>query len=308
MATVGAAASTGSGAAAVMTDSERLGSSLTAGMLDLDSSPSWGNTNSTDDSAPGSISGNEGREAVTLSVSGNPSYLWFRTQCKTCEPVEETLLVRFGVDTDADGTVDRWLQGFDGTDDGYLTLRAARERYGEGVLLGDLAPEEAWDLVVEWTTDGVVSTTLDAAFDFDFYATQTRHVGNTAAVAPDWDCPDVACEEGGPGDPKDISWVAFCGSAPIDGDDVVFSLTDDGSTVVLEDVPESVDVLLLKYSTRLDVFDLTVDDGPYTVGEGTTYEQDANSYPGTDPERSNSEPCPGREGSYKVDVGNGGDA
>ena len=193
VATAGAAASTGTGVAGLMADSERTEVGLRAGRLDLDSEPSWGNGGTVDGSATGAISGNEGTETVALSVSDTPSHVWFRTKCRQCDPSELKLQVRFGLDTDADGNVDRWLDGFDGTAEGYLSLRTARERFGEGHLLGELGRDEVWNLVVEWTTDGVVETDLEVDFGFGFYATQARHDGNTEAVAPNWECPTEGC-------------------------------------------------------------------------------------------------------------------
>ena len=310
-ATIGAAASTGGGAAAMMSDSEDVGAMLTAGILDLNPNPSWGNADSTDGSASGSISGNEGRETVTVSVDGNPSYVWFRTRCKQCTPDEETLQVRFGLDVDADGTVDQWLDGFDGTDDGYLSLRTARERLGEGVQLGELAPSDTWELVVEWTTDGPVTRDLNVSFDFEFYATQTRHVMNTDTVAPDWECPDVVCDPSGGNDDqvsKEISFVAFCSPDDIEPSDVSIEFDDDGRTVTLVDKVDSVtiDTVIVKAGQRLDVFpfDGTVPTSFTTGGASEFYIQGSGgTYPASDPERSNADPCPESEWiKYEVDT------
>jgi hypothetical protein len=305
----------------MMTDSEEVDAMLTAGVLDLDSNPSWGNGDSTDGSAPGSISGDEGRETVTVSVSGNPSYVWFRTQCKQCTSAEETLQVRFGLDFDVDGSVDEWLPGFEGGD--YLSLRAARERLGGGVQLGELAPEDTWELVVEWTTDGPVTSELDVTFDFDFYATQTRHVMNTGAVAPDWDCPDVACEPPGGEEPpsgvKEISFVALCSPDDVSPSDVTLEFSDDGTAVTITDVAGDVTIeeVLLKYGLQLDVFAYDAERDWYATGSAqNSFTQKpglngagnqgggGDTYPNTDPVRSNSDPCP-EHNWIKYDVGEG---
>ncbi|MFB6102288.1 MAG: hypothetical protein ABEJ73_06940 [Haloplanus sp.] len=315
VATAGIAASTGSGAAAMMTDSENAGATeLAAGILDLASDPSWANTDSVDGSSPGTITGNEGQETVTLSVSGNPSHVWFRTMCKTCEEDETTLQVRFGIDTDGDAEIDpggddEWLDGFDGTADGYLSLREARERLSDGYYLGSLDPGDTWKLVVEWTTDGLVEQKLDIEFDFDFYATQTRHVMNTASVAPDWggNCPED-CDGSTTTKTSGISWVAFCGSKPLD-----LSFTprrsDDKRTLLLDTseytVPDSVDVIAVKYGQRIDLFSY---DGQASVRAGDASPENSftrdggDSYEDTDWSSSNF--CPDSTGcKYEFDDG-----
>lgn len=292
IATTGAAASVGSGTAAFMSDSEIVSGSMTAGILDLDTDPSWGN-----DSSFGTASkGDEGTETVTLSVSDNPSYLWFRTKCAQCTQIEEAVFVRFGIDTDGDGSVDQWLTG------DYLSLREARERYGEGVNLGELGTTETWELVVEWEVREAVKEETNVDFDFDFYATQSRHVMNTDSVAPDWQCPGDCDGTGGPGgdpdEPSAISWVAFCSSKQISSQDIAFERSDDGRTLVVSDLSPHVDTILMKYGTKLDLFRIDpesqTDQMSFTAGDGTTYLQDGNSYPGTDtdPARTNSVPCP----------------
>jgi hypothetical protein len=315
VATIGAAASTGSGAAAVLSDSETVDATLTTGVLDLDSTPSWGNDGSIDGNT-GSISGQSGSETVTLSTSGNPSYVWFRTRCKQCTDAEETLQVRFGLDTDGDDDVERWLDGFDGGT--YLSLREARDRLGGGTILGEedpleLAPDDSIDVVVGWqTADDTLMSDLDVSFDFEFYATQTRHVMNTDKVAPDWDCPDVVCDPPGGEDPpsgvKEISYVALCSSDIIAPSDVTLEFSDDGTTVTVTDVTDdlSIDEVLLKYSTKLDVFGYGGDPSSYVAGSGTTYEKPdqggGGGYEGTD--RTNSDPCL-TEFGIKYDVGSG---
>jgi hypothetical protein len=289
VATVGAAASAGSGTATFLHDSEVTESTMTAGMLDLDTDPSWGNDSATGPFGGGTASkGDSGRETVTLSVSDNPSYLWFRTRCAQCEPVEEALFVRFGVDTDTDGTVDQWLS------DGYLSLREARERYGDGVNLGEIGATDTWEFVVEWELREALPEDTAAGFDFGFYAAQSRHVMNTSDVAPDWACPGECDGTGDPGGGPDglaaISWVAFCTPTPINEDDIQFTVSDDGRTLAFDSLPDEVETILLKYGTSLDVFDAP--QSSVTVGDGTTYTQEGTSYPGTDPLRTNATPCP----------------
>lgn len=300
VATAGAAASAGSGTAAMMHDSEVVDSAMTAGILDLDTEPSWGN-----DSSFGTASeGDSGTETVTLSVSDNPSYLWFRTKCAQCDPVEEALFVHFGVDTDGDGTVDQWLSS------DYLSLREAREQFGEGTNLGELDPTDTWELVVEWELRDGLRDDTNVDFDFDFYATQSRHVMNTDSIAPDWQCPgDCGGTGGKPDKTFGISWVAFCSSEEFSNRDIDFERSDDERTLVVRSLPTSIDTIVIKYGTNLDVFDVSSRSGQFslTVGDGTTYDQEGNSYSGTD--RTNTLPCPDSYGckyDFPDENGSGG--
>ena len=301
VATTGAAASTGSGAAAMFHDSETTTSAMTAGTLDLELGP-W-----TSDSAgpspfeDGTVSnGDSGRERRELSISDNPGYLWFRTAC-ACDPatpVEEALFLRFGVDEDGDGTVDRWL-----TDD-HLSLREAREQFGEGVSIGELPATATWQFVVDWKVEENIADETTVEFDFVFYATQSRHVMNVDSVAPDWecDCDGTGGGEGGEESLPGISWVAFCAPESFSKDGVYFSRTDDERTLILENIPDSVHTVVIKYGTYLDVFDHT---GQSSLTVGTTkdtYDQRRDAFPGTDPTRSNGAPCPESYGcKYEFD-------
>lgn len=303
VATAGAAASAGSGTAALMHDSEVVSSSVAAGVLDLETDPSWGNDSGMGPFGGGPASaGDSGTETVTLSVSDNPSYLWFRTQCAQCTSVEEVLFVRFGLDIDGDGTVDQWLT------ENYLSLRDARERFGEGVNIGELDATDTWEFVVEWELREGIQEDAGVGFDFGFYAAQSRHVMNTDSVAPNWECPGECDGTGDPGgdpddDLADISWVAFCSSTPVNEDDIRFTLSDDEETLVFDTLPNEIDTILLKYGTNLDVFDAP--QSSVTVGDGVTYTQEQNSYPGTDPTRSNLTPCPDSYGC-KYEFSGGG--
>jgi hypothetical protein len=283
-------------------DSETTTSAVTAGTLDLELGP-W----TSDSAGPspfengnGTVSnGDGGRERRELSISDNPGYLWFRTAC-ACDPVtsvEEALFLRFGVDEDGDGTVDRWL-----TDD-HLSLRESRERFGEGVSIGELPTTTTWQFVVDWVVEENIADETTVEFDFVFYATQSRHVMNADAVAPDWecDCDGTGGGEGG-GDESlpGISWVAFCASEPYSKNDLEFSRSEDERTLTLTSVPEVVETIVIKYGGFLDVFDYS-GESSLEVGKDM-YEQQRNSFPGTEPTRSNPTPCPGAYGC-KYDFG-----
>jgi predicted ribosomally synthesized peptide with SipW-like signal peptide len=298
-ATVGAAASTGTGTAALMHDTEMVNGSVAAGVLDLDTDPTWGNDSGTGPFDGGTVSKDDsGEERITLSVSNNPSYLWFRTRCIQCDPAEEAIYVRFGIDTDGDGTVDEALSS-------YLSLRDARAEFGEWVSLGEVDPSDTWELVVEWEVRENVAENEEVDFDFRFYATQSRHVMNTDSVAPVRECPSGCITTSG--GPSAISWVALCAPDTFSKDDVEFTRSDDGRTLTFRSLPETVDTVLIKYGTNLDVFDGRPES--VTAGDGTTYTQDGTSFPGTDPERSNPTPCPGSYGckyEFPDETGDGG--
>jgi hypothetical protein len=278
-ATVGAAASTGGGTAAVFKDSNRFEATLTAGTLDL--TTSWSSGDGSDSSFE--VSSNEGSQRIDIALSGNPSYVWFGTKCKECTAVEEELSVRFGIDRD--GSIE-WLDGFDGTADGYLSLREARDRFVDGVLLGEFDPSSDAALLVEWTTAEGVTDEYSATFEFDFYATQRRHVMDPSTVEPPWGC-DRTCGAETAGLPA-ISWVSFCGDPDFDRE-FTPERSDDERTLLLETddytVPDDVERIGVKYGTYIDVFEHT---GQEAVEVGTddavaTFEQTGgNEYTNVD--------------------------
>ncbi len=177
--TAGAAATAGSGVVALFHDTEQFPAELKAGTLELNADPSWENTGSL-----GSVAeGEGGSETVGLVVSGNPAYVWFRTRCPACRPVEEALFVRLGIDTDGDGTTDLAIS------EQYRSLRETRRRYGDGVRLGTLVPGDQWDLQLEWELREPADTDT-VTFAFDFKATQTRSADPDTAPSPWPSCED----------------------------------------------------------------------------------------------------------------------
>jgi len=293
MTTVGAAASAGSGAAALLNDSKSLGeSTVTAGVVDLETEPSWGN-----DGSLGSVSkGESGSRTVEITVTDNPSYVWFRSGCKECRSIEDALYVRYGIDTDGDGEAD------DPITDGYISLGEARERYGDGSdALGTLDPSERWTLIAEWELREHVDTD-DVQLSFDFYATQTQHVSDPGTIELPWSCDVCDGSTTGSSLGSVISWIAFCG-------DPDFTPEVDGERTLLLDtdaytIPSDIDVIAIKYEQTLEVFyrdggwpsSLTV-----AQGDGTTYQQDGNGYEGTT--RTNSDFCDGDSGCKFDDDG-----
>jgi len=301
VATVGAAASTGSGAAAVLSDSEGgLRGDVTAGVVDLTTDPEWGNADSL-----GTISkGDSGSRSIDVSVTSNsnPAYVWFRTDCKQCESIEGSLYVRYGLDTDGDGVIDRDLSG------GYIPLRDAREQFGEGFHLGTLSPDDEWALIAEWELrDHVEDSTLPLTFDF--YATQRRHVENPDQVRlpSHWSCEECVVPQSEDGL---ISWVAFCGSEALETDFTPqrTQQNEPGDTLLLDTdaytIPEFVTTIAIKYAQTIEVFDYTGQDSvTVDIGERTTHEHlGGNNYENTD--RSSSNFCDGQAGC-KYDFGKG---
>ena len=187
--------------------------------------------------------------------------------------------MRYGVDR-GDGV--EWVSTF-------TTLLEARTTFGEGYCIdGELAPGDTWEFVVQWKTDDVVTNPTDVEFDFEFYASQSRHV-DPETIELDWQC-DTG---GGTGvaDPSEISWVAFCSSEPFETDGIDPTLSDDGLTVSFSTVPDTVRTVVIKYGRNLDVVPY---DGQTSITVGseaaTTSDQDASGFVGTD--RSNPVPCP----------------
>lgn|GEM_PF-2360704 len=294
--TIGAAASTGSGAAALLSDSETLGeSAVTAGVVDLEAKPSWGN----DDSLGTISAGESGSRTVELTVSDNPSYIWFRTDCKQCLQVEDALYVRYGVDTDGDGQIDLPITG------GYISLAEARDRYGTGQFIGTLDPTETWTFVAEWEPRERAKST-DVPLSFDFYAAQTRHVSDPDNVALPRSWPETCSDCGGPSIAvSGISWAAFCGESTFDTE---FTPELDGPrTLLLDAVPDGVERIVLKYGQTMEVFTVAdIDGSSITVGrgDGTTYQHEkGNTFGNTD--LSNPNFCGGEAGcKYEFDEDN----
>ncbi|WP_251344258.1 hypothetical protein [Haloplanus halophilus] len=344
--TIGAAATTGSGTAALLSDSARTDARMTAGALDL--SASWGN----DDSITVESSADDGGERrITLTVDDNPAYLCFRTDCpdtptdpprndrgwtdddwmergtarrtakrrngtarnatgadgrdggdprSSLQPstdrgngrrnrtggndrvrdttLADRLLVRYGIDRH-DGSGVEWLSG-------YLSLREARTTYGTGACIdGEIGPDDTWEFVVQWKTDEVVTNSTDVEFDFEFYASQSRHV-DPDSVDPDWECGPTGTQSG-------ISWVTLCSTSPFDPEaaNVDPTLSDDGLTVSFSNLPDAVTTVVIKYGRKLDVVDSPTGTS-ITVGDdgATTYDQATAGFTGTD--RTNPQPCP----------------
>jgi predicted ribosomally synthesized peptide with SipW-like signal peptide len=292
VATTGAAASTGGGTAALLHDSEQANGALTAGTVDLETDPSW-------TGSLGSVSlDGSGNETIELEISSNPSYVWFRINCKECIEIEKALFVRYSLDKDGDGSYEQDIT------DGFISLAEARERYGEGYNLGTLDPDQEWSFQIEWELRESIEET-EIPFIFEFYATQTRHLMNTDTVSLPWD-------ECGPCDSQTtslpaISWVSFCGSAVgTDFHSFTPQRSDDDRTLLLDTeeytILDSVDTIAIKYGANIDVFErsgydgswpssLTVGDGDtYTKGDGNVYTNDAGD------ERRNNSFCSGGTG------------
>lgn len=287
VATTGAAASTGGATAALLHDSEQADSELTAGTVDLETDPSW-------NGSLGSVSlDGSGSETIDLEISNNPSYVWFRINCKECIEIEDALYVQYSLDKDGDDSYEEDITG------GFISLGDARERYGEGYNLGTLDPGQGWTFRIEWELREKTGET-DVPFTFEFYATQTRHAMNTDSVSLPWD----ACEPCGGFQTQSlpaISWVSFCGSE-IDTDFTPQRSGDDRTLLLDTDdtIPNS-DTIAIKYGTNIDVFARSDYDGSWppslTVGDGDTYTKDGGGvYTNDGDEWSSSDFCSGEDG------------
>lgn len=282
MTTVGAAASAGSGTAALLNDSAPLGeSTVTAGVVDLETDPSWGN-----DGSLGTISKERsGTETIDITLSDNPSHVWFRTDCKQCVDVEDAVYVQYGVDTDGDDGAEIDIT------DGYIPLGEARERFGTGYHLGRLDPSETWTLIAEWKLQEHIKGT-DIPLSFDFYAAQTRHVSGPDDIRLPWSCEDCDVSTT---KLSDISWVAFCGDTF--ETDFTPELKDE-HTLLLDTVPDGIETISVKYGQALEVFS-TDEQWPSSLtvgqGDGQVFQHTGkNDYANT--QRSSSNFCDGADG------------
>ncbi|WP_071932936.1 hypothetical protein [Halodesulfurarchaeum formicicum] len=293
-ATSGAVVSGGGRTLAQYSDSEQLGVTLGTGELDLD--VSWEGEGSETHlgvvSDPGD--GGERRIVIDLSEDSNPAWLWFRTGCPRCLPVEEQIQVEFTLRSE-DGTL---LEAFPPG-----TLREARERYGPGHRFEQvLNSGETWILTIAWELEEPVAGEHGIEFGFDFHAVQHRHFQNPDASAPNWECESCSDDSGGDTERKDISWVAFAGETNATVEDL--SVEIDGPTLEydLDDSAAAVKSIALKYGQTLEVFADVPDTGPLTVGEGDeTFQQQGNGFEGTD--HTNSEPFPNFCWTAKLEAG-----
>ncbi|MGQ4555648.1 hypothetical protein [Halobellus sp. GM3] len=323
IATAGAAAASGSGVAAVLTDAERTEATLAAGSLDLDvdvlSPTSWKN-----DAYTGSVGLHSTQTAeFELSVDDNPAYVWLVSDCPACEAIEEKLRITVELRGDGSGATELFSDG---------TLRSFRERYGSGGLLSETALPtggETWTVSFTWSLSDPVPNSADVDFGFRFYAVQERHLADPQSFDLNLDreaCGDCEDDNGGDEQPcgKEISYVAFCSDETLDSDDVSFerqACGDGGDLATLEitAIPDHVNAVLLKYGRNLDVFTYDAEDASpgFSVTTGgansdldlaATYEQTGGSeFPGSGPPtRSNSDPCPGEYGyKHEFDGGEG---
>ncbi|WP_336001251.1 hypothetical protein [Halorientalis halophila] len=217
LAACGAGAVTGTGTAAVLTDTESGDARLRSGLIDLlieywvVSGP--GATGTVDPSAPdgvvdgpridvplGTLDGEQPRGSTLLRFAlpqpdegvNNPASLWLRTDCPTPDPLAAAMQVRFSFAT-ADGTVESLLaEG---------SLQAVAERFRAGVRLDPAAATDDEGcltdelfVLVEYDLGLFVGT---GATSLPLYvaATQCRNADPTAnpfGGVDDAPCPPVA--------------------------------------------------------------------------------------------------------------------
>ncbi|MFB6252836.1 MAG: hypothetical protein ABEI27_14335, partial [Halobellus sp.] len=240
-AATGAAAASGSGVAALLTDTERVQTRLSAGTLDLDVSvlrpPSW-----TDGTSTGKLVLHEEQTATfELSVDTNPAFVWLVSPCSTCDDVESKIEAELEPTRPGAGTTTL----FSGT------LDAFREVYGRGGLLSTQAlagGTETWMVTFTWLLlepleDGVGD---EFSFEFEFRAIQERHLGDPEQFDLGLPaCPDCESECG-----TSISFVAFCGDGSFEKAALSFETIECGGnypTLKLMEIPSGVDTVVLKY-------------------------------------------------------------
>lgn len=178
---VGAAGTAGTvgglGTAAFTSDRERLsGLSLSAGSLDLSIECEGDTCTVADDNTvtvtlADVLPGESGAEQFSLSLDGNPGWLWLGASCPGTG-LAEALDVSVTYDRGCDGSVEESVSG---------TLREVLLELRQGIRLGDecLSPDEQACVDFEWrfpNESGVVEYEGDSLeFEFRFYTLQCRH-------------------------------------------------------------------------------------------------------------------------------------
>ncbi len=252
LATVGSI-SIGYGTAASLIDTERFPARTQAQTLTLQADPTWKATGSL-----GAVRVDEtGREQLTLTLGGPASYVWFRTRCPQCLPVEKVLAVRLQMDTTGDGTPDRPLT------DGYVPLRVFRARFGSGMFIGTMPADSSWELHIDWRlTDQIEAT--EVTFQFEFAGRQAHPTLSPEPTMPEWqEC--TGCVDS---PPTAIRWLSLCGSSePLQS--VPPRRDPDAQTVTIDTaaVPESVTNVILGTTRTLAVV-------PYTGQNTLTWGMD----------------------------------
>jgi hypothetical protein len=295
----GAVISGGAGTLAELRDSEALRASLATGSLDLEVSWEGDGTETTLGTVSDAGDGGSRLVEMVMPVESNAAYLWFRTQCPECVPIEDLVWIAFVLETDdGDHPV------FEGT------LRDARLTLGGGIRLDDvLYPGETWGLRIEWELLESVPGDETITFDFDFYAVQRRHLQNPDTARPPWEvCAD--CPENGNGGSTEheISYVAFASNQSVSVGEIDLEIVEDGTSVqyAVASNPVTIEAVALKYATHLDVFDPAPQQGVLAVGDGETFDQGpGNEFAGTDPTRTVPDPLPEYCWSAKYEIDEG---
>lgn len=327
-ATVGAAASTGSGAAAVLSDSEQVGSEMTAGTLDL--TAQWGNTDSTTQTRirTDESDDTDGQKRVVLTVGDNPAHVWVRIPCKDKEKKKKwgkgwsrdwgSWEGKYGGDkhrknqknrnkydrTDISGS---FMNDGDSHSDGYddILVRIGVDD-GDEVewFTGDggsafVSPSEVYEQFNEGVHLGQLDPGSDNAWEFVIDWKAGGVLMKTAEIDLDFTFyatqsrhvePEMAKPDWDCDEAtvSGISWVAFCASDEFDKDAIDLSLSDDERTLSLSGVPDVVETVTIKHGTNLMVVTYS-DQNSITVGDGD-YSQVQSGFSGTN--QSNPDPCP----------------
>ncbi|SDY10315.1 hypothetical protein [Halobellus clavatus] len=309
-AATGAAAASGSGVAALLTDTEQVKTRLSAGTLDLDVAvlrpPSW-----TDGTYTGKLVLHEEQTATfELSVDTNPAFVWLMSPCPTCDDVESKIEVELELTRPGSGTTTLFTG----------TLDAFREAYGRGGLLSTQAlagSTETWTVTFTWLLleplagdrpgrgrgTGRKAAAPDIGFEFEFRAIQERHLGDPEQ----FDLGLPACPDCEPECGTSISFVAFCGDGSFEETGLSFETIECGGnypTLTVTEIPSGVDTVVLKYASYMDVFRYDGEETPFRVTTGggdsdlgliATHERESGNEHTADgqPSRYPNDPCSG---------------
>ena len=188
LAATGAAAGSGTGVAAILTDTETTKAQFTTGSLDLDvdvlTPAKWQSGSYT---APLGLYQPE-TASFELAVDDNSAYVWLVAPCPTCAPTEEKIDVTVELTDHADSSTAL----FEGS------LREFRAAYGSGgVLSTEALPggDETWTVSFTWELTEVVDGDVGTEFGFEFRAVQGRYLDDPLAY--DLGLPECdGCDDG----------------------------------------------------------------------------------------------------------------
>lgn len=307
----------GVGSGALLSDVELFGgNTLAAGVMDMEVTGDGGwSSEGTAEIEIDFSNQTEGDEPLTVDLpdtdgSQNPAYLWVGATCPSTGDSEggELSSALSATLSYVDCSYDCEIASGSTLVDFANALRHGVPLDGRGNPGGHacLQPNDPLNLNLHWELDEDFRGSGSITIELLFVGRQCRH--NDGTEIP-FSQDTGECERLDRG--KDISWVAFCAETDetlsIERSD--FSV--DGDTLVIENAPTHLETVVLKYSTKIRVFEYDgTTDTFRTNGGGDVYSQNTgdnmdngngnngngNNGNGSDfleTERSNSTPCPG---------------